>query len=59
MKTIADFKRAMKVGTKVHTVYHVESKKDNEGKVIYLPDGLPEFTNKDMGESEVSISQST
>lgn len=59
MKTIADFKRAIKVGTKLHTVYHVESKKDSEGKVIYLPDGLPEYTDKDLGVSEVSISQST
>jgi len=59
MKTLADFKRLIKVGAILHTIYHVESKRDESGKVIYAPDGLPEYVDKDMGEAPVSIVQST
>jgi len=59
MKTVADFKRALKVGTKVHGVYHAGSKLDESGKVIRLADGLPEYTDTDLGDSEITIVQST
>lgn len=59
MKTIADFKRALKPGVSLHTIYHCESKRDEQGNVIRLADGLPDFTDKDMGTAPVSIVQST
>lgn len=52
MKTVADFKRALKVGTQMHTIYHKEfSHRDESGKVFYK--------DKDLGTRPVSIVQST
>lgn len=59
MKTVADFKRAIQPGVLLHTVYHVEPLRGEDGKVIYNTDGYPEYTNKDMGEAPVTIVQST
>jgi len=59
MKTVTDFKKALKVGTKLHTIYHVESKRDEAGNVIRLADGLPAYTDKDMGIAPVTIVQTT
>jgi uncharacterized protein YaiE (UPF0345 family) len=52
MKTIADFKRRLAVGVKVHTTYHQESAgRDAVGMII--------FQDKDMGIRPISIVQST
>ena len=59
MKTVSDFKKALKVGTKLHTIYHVESKRDEAGNVIRLADGLPAYTDKDMGIAPVTVVQTT
>jgi hypothetical protein len=59
MKTVADFKRALKPGVILHTISHRESKRDEQGNVIRAEDGLPVFTDRDMGNTTVSIVQST
>lgn len=58
MKSVADFKRALAVGVPLHTVYHVEPKRDPQQRVIRASDGLPEYTDKDMGIAQVSVVQS-
>jgi len=51
MKNVAEFKRGLKVGRKIHTIFHKEfSHRDEKGKVVYK--------DKDMGIREVSIVQS-
>jgi len=59
MKTLADFTREIKVGVTLQTTYHVESKKDDNGNVIRLSDGYPEYTDKDLGVAAVSIVNKT
>lgn len=59
MKTVSDFKKAIKVGTILHTIYHVETKRDEAGNVIRLEDGYPALTDKDLGTAPVTIVQST
>lgn len=59
MKTVADFKRAIQVGTEIGTIYHAEAKRDELGNVVRLADGLPEYTDKDLGDSVVTIVQAT
>lgn len=52
MKTIAEFKRALSVGTLVHTTHHQTSKRDPEtGKIV--------FSDTDMGTRPVSVLKST
>lgn len=60
LKSVADFKRALQVGTLLHTVNHTASKLDPAtGFVVYKPDGLPEATDQDMGVAPVSIVKAT
>jgi len=50
MKTIADFKRKIVLGAKVHTIYHQQSNgRDENGKIILI--------DKELGEREISIVQ--
>jgi len=51
MRTLADFKRALTLGTKVHTTFHMDFKGRNE-------DGTPIYGDKDRGIRLVSIVQS-
>ena len=52
MKTIADFKRAIQVGTKLHCVHHQSfAGRDDNG--LYL------FKDEDKGTREVSVRQSS
>lgn len=52
MKTVAEFKRRMQVGTKVHTLYHKEfNGRTTNGEIIYK--------TKDLGIRPVSIVQTT
>lgn len=51
MKTIADFKKRLQVGTKVHTIYHQASAgRDEQGNLL--------LKNEDKGVREISIVQS-
>lgn len=51
MKTVADFKRRLTVGTQVHTIYHqLFNGRDEKGEVIYK--------DEDKGVREVSKVQS-
>lgn len=51
MKTVADFKRALKVGTKVHSIHHMcFGGRDEKGQPIWV--------DQDKGVREVSIVQS-
>lgn len=51
MKTLADIKRRIKVGAKMHTIYHKHIMgRDESGRAIYK--------DKDMGVREVTIKQS-
>ena len=51
MKTVADFKRRLKVGTKLHTTYHQEfAGRDPNFKIFYK--------DKDLGIREISIAKS-
>lgn len=51
MRTLADFKRRLAVGTKVHTTYHAAfAGRDEKGQVYYK--------DEDKGIREVSIVQS-
>ena len=59
MNSVADFKREIKVGTRIHTVHHCKTRKDENDRVVYRADGLPEVTDEDMGEAPVSIVQTT
>lgn len=59
MKTVADFKREIKVGTRLHTVNHTLSKRDADGNVLRLLDGLPEYCDEDRGEATVSAVMAT
>lgn len=48
MKTVADFKRALKVGRVLHCIYHKEfAGRDEDGRVIYK--------NKDLGNRKISV----
>lgn len=51
MKTLADFKRQLKVGVKLAAIYH----KHFAGRT---EEGKPVWTDKDLGTREVSIVQS-
>lgn len=51
MKNLADFKRALIIGTKVQTTFHLDFKGRNE-------DGTPIYGDKDRGIRPVSIVQS-
>lgn len=57
MKTVADFKRAIKMGVLLHTVYHRETKLDEHGKVVRGEDGQPLLVSKDLGIAPVSLVQ--
>jgi len=51
MKTLADFKRKLTVGTKLHTTYHQEfAGRDPNFKIFYK--------DKDLGIREISIAKS-
>lgn len=50
MQTLSDFKRAIKIGTKLHCVYHRKYNGRN-------PDGTINYTTEDKGIREVSIVQ--
>ena len=51
MKTIADFKRALQIGKKVHAINHMTfAGRDEKANAVY--------TDKDLGVREVSIVQS-
>lgn len=51
MKTLADFKRRLKVGTKLHCTYHQAFNGRNK-------EGLYLFKDEDKGTREVSVKQS-
>lgn len=51
MKTIADFKRRVVVGAKVHAIFHKEYNGRDEK-------GMPLFKDRDMGVREISVVQS-
>lgn len=53
MKTVADFKRRLQVGVKLHATYHQEFAGRNENG-----NGEPVWKDKDLGVREVSIKQS-
>ncbi len=59
MRTVTDFKKSIHVGTKLHTIYHCETQKDEQGNVMRDPQGQVIYTNKDLGEAPVTIIQST
>lgn len=59
MKTVSDFKKALQVGTQVHTIFHCEAKRDETGNVVRDPDGLPVYTDKDLGTAPITIVQTT
>jgi len=59
MKTVSDFKKALQVGTQVHTIFHCEAKRDETGNVLRNPDGLPVYTDKDLGTAPITIVQTT
>lgn len=59
MKTVSDFKKAIQVGTQLHTIFHCEAKRDDTGNVLRDPDGLPVYTDKDLGTAPVTIVQTT
>lgn len=51
MKNLSEFKKSLKIGTKIHTVYHCESNgRDEKGQLIFM--------DKDRGIREVSVVQS-
>lgn len=50
MKTLTDFKRALKVGTKLHCIFHQKYAGRN-------PDGTTNYVVEDRGVREVSIIQ--
>lgn len=52
MKTLADFKKKIAVGVKLHTIYHQASAGRDEKGVLL-------FKDEDKGTREISISQST
>ncbi len=52
MKTLADFKRRLQVGTKLHTTYHCKMIGRDEKQI-------PIFGDEDKGIREVSIVKST
>jgi len=59
MKTVSDFKKALQVGTQVHTIFHCEAKRVETGNVLRDPDGLPVYTDKDLGTAPITIVQTT
>lgn len=59
MKNLAEFKRAIIPGVKLHTIWHQATKKDDQGNVCRTENGHIEYTDEDRGEREVSIVQTT
>ena len=53
MKTLADFKRRLKVGVNLHTIYHQKFSGNRDEK------GQPLYTDEDKGIREISIVKST
>ena len=56
-KTLAEFKKNIKIGAKLHTMYHHEFVRDENGKMVRDEKDKPVYTTIDRGVREVSIVQ--
>lgn len=59
MKTLTDFKKALKPGVLLGTIWHCDTLKNEAGQVTRGADGLPIYQDKILDPAPVSIVQST